>query len=123
MLLGNLTSLHPWVRLAAALRLLLIDPKSILPLYFRIPCGYDNNDTLWKSEGIFWLRKHPYSWCSWPFWCGYLIIVYAWERLYSSFGLASVTLISNGLAAVAHYLCVHDVNSAKLHDDPHDMIT
>ena len=38
---------------------------------------------------------------------------YAWRRLCSSFGSASVTLC-NSLAAVAHRLCVQEVDSAEL---------
>ena len=40
---------------------------------------------------------------------------YAWRRLYSSFGSASVT-VYNGLTAVyvAYHLCFHDLDSAEL---------
>ena len=40
---------------------------------------------------------------------------YAWRRLYSSFGSASV-IVYNGLAAVhvANHLCVHDLDSNEL---------
>ena len=38
---------------------------------------------------------------------------YAWHRLCSSFGSASVVLC-NSLAAAAHRLCVQDVDSAEL---------
>ena len=42
-----------------------------------------------------------------------LVDAYAWRGLCSSFGSASVALC-NSLAAVAHRLCVQDVDSAKL---------
>ena len=38
---------------------------------------------------------------------------HAWQRFCTSFGSASVTLC-NGLAAVAHHLCVDDVDFAEM---------